>query len=333
MKRHLIKNLVQWGLALLLVVFLFILGDVSRLTHQTEIHWGYAFLAFLSGLGFTFAHNFRWKEIVDNLSGPRRANFFALYRSLVNSYAMGKIVPMDVSLLGMRSYYLNRFQNMPMSTAIFSVLLDRLLDLTLFLTMALPAFLFISKWASAMQVTMVFLLLLLIQGVVILRKKGETFSFFLWGYRTCLVCWFSKIPFLGARIRIEPKTLEGVRPFQFTSVVRIMIWNHVKYFFLCLRFFFTGLTLGVHFPLINAFFFPPFIQFGMLINITPGGLGIVEMGTYGALILMGISKSQTLVFVVGQRILLFAIFLSIFILSHLFFLLQFRWKRPGGVMR
>jgi uncharacterized protein (TIRG00374 family) len=324
-KKFLFKYLAQWGLALLLVICLFLLGDVSQLMRQTEIDWGFAFLALLSGLGFTLAHNFRWKEIVDHLSGQRKTDFFSLFRSLVNSYAMGKIVPMDVSLLGMRSYYLNRFQNMPVSTAIFSVLLDRFLDLLLFLTMVLPAFLFISKLASATEVALIFLLLVLVQGVVIHWKKGETFSFFLWAYRTCLVRWCSRLPLLGDRIRAWTEVEERVYPFHFPSVLRIMIWNHIKYFFLCLRFFFTGLTLGVHFPLINAFLFPPFIQLGMLINVTPGGLGVVEMGTYGALLLMGISKSQILVFVVGQRILLFAIFLIIFILSHLFFFIQSRW--------
>jgi len=331
MKKPLLKILVQWGLALLLVLLLFTLGDVSQLAHLSEIHWEFVLLVFLSNVGFTLAHNFRWKEIVDNLSGQKGSPFFSLYRSLVNSYAIGKIIPMDVSLLGLRSYYLKRFQNLPMSTAIFSVLLDRFLDLLLFLTMALPSFLLISQAASATQAMLILLLLLILQGFVILWKKGETFHFFLFLFRTFLVRWLSKIPFLGTRISEGMKEEGEIHPFDLASVVQIMGWNHIKYFFLCLRFFFTGLALGIQIPLVKSFFFIPFVQLSGLINITPGGLGVVEMGTYGALFLMGIPNSQILLFVFGQRILLFSIFLSLFVLSHLFYFIHYRWRRLGDL--
>lgn len=331
MRKSLLKIFFQWGLALLLVILLFTLGDVSQLAHLSKGHWEFILLVFLSNVGFTLAHNFRWKEIVDNLSGQKGSNFFSLYRSLVDSYAIGKIIPMDVSLLGLRSYYLKRFQNISMSTAIFSVLLDRFLDLILFSIMALPSFLLISKVASITQSMLVFLLLLIVQGFIIFWKKGETFYFFLWIYRTFLVRWLSKIPLLRARISEGMKTEVEIHHFHFTSVLRIMTWNYIKYIFLCLRFFFTGLALGVHFPLVNSFFFMPLVQLSGLINITPGGLGIVELGTYGTLLLMGIPKPQVLVFVFGQRILLFSIFLSLFVLSYLFYFIQSHWRRFGGM--
>jgi uncharacterized protein (TIRG00374 family) len=330
-KKDLSKILIQWGLGLLLILLLFFFGDVSRLARLPDIRWDAVFLVFLSNVGFTLAHNFRWKGIVDNLSGQKGTHFFSLYRSLVDSYAVGKIIPMDVSLFGLRSYYLKRFQNISMSTAIFSVLLDRFLDLLLLLIMALPSFLVISQIASTTQSVLVFLLLLIVQGFVIFWKKEKTFYFFLWLYRTFLVHWLLKIPFLGARISEETKAEVEIHHFHFASVLRIMTWNYIKYLFLCLRFFFTGLAMGIHFPLVSSFFFIPFVQLSGLINITPGGLGVVEMGTYGALLLMGIPKSQVLVFVFGQRILLFSIFLSLFILSHLFYFIQSRWRRFGAV--
>jgi uncharacterized protein (TIRG00374 family) len=333
MRRSFLKILIQWGLALLLVFLLFTLGDVSQLAHLSEVHWEFVLLVFLSNVGFTLAHNARWKEIVDNLSEEKGSKFFSLYRSLVDSYAIGKIIPMDVSLLGLRSYYLKRFQNITMSTAIFSVLLDRFLDLILFSMMALPSFLFISKVASITQSMLVFLLLLNVQGFIIFWKKGETFYFFLWLYRTFLVHWLSKIPFLRARISEGAKAGMEIHPFHFPSVVRIMAWNYIKYVFLCLRFFFTGLALEIHIPLVSSFFFMPLVQLSGLINITPGGLGVVELGTYGALLLMEIPKPQVLVFVFGQRILLFFIFLSLFILSYIFYFIQPLWRKLGDMRR
>jgi uncharacterized protein (TIRG00374 family) len=331
MKKPLLKILLQWALALLLVVLLFLWGDVSQLFRSPDIQWGGVLLVFLSNVGFTLAHNFRWKEIVKNLSIPKGGNFFSLYRSLIDSYAIGKIIPMDVSLLGLRTYYLNRFEKMEVSLAVFSVLLDRLLDLILFLTVALPSFFLITGMASINQSFLILTLLIIIHGVIIFLKKGETLHFFSKIYRTVLMGWFSKIPFVRSRWSEAAEVEWKEHDFRLDSVIRITGWNYVKYIFLCLRFYFTGLALGVRLPLLQSFFFLPFVQLSGLINITPGGLGVVELGTYGALHLMGISQSQTLLFVIGQRILQFFIFIVLFVLNRLFYLMQSRWRRIEGL--
>lgn len=130
------------------------------------------------------------------------------------------------------------------------------------------------------------------------------------------------------------KGIEGVGdygPFALRSAIKIMTWNYVKYFFLSLRFFFTGWALGVPLPLLQTFFFLPFIQLSGLINVTPGGLGVVEAGTYGALLLMGISKSQILIFVAGQRVLLIGVFLILFGLTRLLYFAHSRRRGKEGL--
>jgi uncharacterized membrane protein YbhN (UPF0104 family) len=66
----------------------------------------------------------------------------------------------------------------------------------------------------------------------------------------------------------------------------------------------------------ESFFFLPFIQLSGLINLTPAGLGVVELGTYGALLLMGISRAQILIFVIGQRVLLSLMLLLNLVISY-----------------
>lgn len=330
MKTRFLKILLQWGLGLLLLLLLlFVLGDVRQLTHLPEVHWGFVIVLFFCTVGFTLAHNFRWKEVVENLSAQRGSDFFALYRALVNSYAIGKIIPLDVSLLGVRSYYLARFQNMPISRAVFSVLLDRFLDVVLLFMMALPSFLLITRTASATGSVVILILLLIGQGLILFWKKGETFQFLLSFYRTFIVRWFSKVPFLGTRMKEGMQDVGEGAHFSLSSVFRTMGWNYVKYIFLCLRFYVTGQALGIEFPMFKSFFFIPFVQLTGLINITPGGLGVVEMGTYGALFLMGVPQPQILVFVVGQRILLVLVFLSLFVLNRLFCLIRSRWEKKA----
>lgn len=186
-----------WGLGILLILLLFIVGDVSRIGSFPSVSWAALAALFISHVGFTVAHNFRWKGIVENLPPPGRTDFFPLFRSLVDSYAIGKIIPMDASLLGVRSYYLTRVQKTSVSMAVFSVLLDRFLDIILFLIMAIPSFLLITKTTDAKWSFVVLILLLLGQGIVIGWKKGETFIFFASFYRFFLLHGISKIPFLS----------------------------------------------------------------------------------------------------------------------------------------
>lgn len=165
-----------WGLGLLLLILLFALGDRSHLTRLPELHWRGVFFVFLFNLGFTIAHNLRWKEIVDNLPPLRKRSFFSLYLSLIDSYAIGKIIPMDLSLLGIRSYYLHRVEEMPLPVAVFSVLMDRFMDIVVFLLMALPSFLLITGIASPIQSLSVLILLILGECLLLLWEKRRELS-------------------------------------------------------------------------------------------------------------------------------------------------------------
>lgn len=314
-------------LAILLLGLLAYFGDVSSLKRLPEMKWGFVSLIFLCTLFFTLSHNFRWKGIVDHISGEKRESFSSLYRYLLNSYAFGIVVPLDVSLVGVRSYYLRQSQQLSMPLAIFSVLLDRFLDVVVFVVLAFPSFLFITGAASALPALVIVFLFLLGLFLLIRWKKGDTFSYLLRSYHLGLVRVFSRVPVLKNWISPQGGVTEMECHFDESSVFQIMGWNSIKYIFLSLRFCFTGLALGVPFSLIQGFFFIPFIQLSGFINITPGGLGVLEAGTYGALLLMGISKSQILLFVFGQRILLTLTLLCLFLMSHLYYFVQSRRKK------
>ena len=139
-----------------------------------------------------------------------------------------------------------------------------------------------------------------------------------------------KIPFFRNRMKAGIEDMEGSYHFDTASIFRIAGWSVIKYFSLSFRFYFTGQALGIPISWGQGFFFIPFIQLTGLINITPAGLGVTEMGTYGALFLMGVPKSQILIFVFGQRILLLFTSLALFALNHIFYLIQSRWERAEG---
>jgi len=93
-----------------------------------------------------------------------------------------------------------------------------------------------------------------------------------------------------------------------------------------LRFFLTGMALGVPVSLAQSLFLVPVIQVSGLVNITPASLGVLELGSWGALLLIDLPRDQILRFVLGQRVLLTVVLLSLILLNQLFTL----WKGNRG---
>ncbi len=331
MKRGIYRTLFQWGFAVLLILLLFCFGDVSNLVRLQDVSWNGVLLVFLCNAAFSIAHNFRWKLIVDHLSDEKRESFSSLFRYLMNSYTLGLVVPLDVSLVGVRAYHLRQSTQLQTALAIFSVLLDRFLDVIILVALALPSCLFITGAVPAGVAILIVLLSLAGLSLLIRWKKGETFSFFLAGYHFAIVRILSRVPLLKKWIASKGGVTEMECHFDQSSVSQIMSWNVIKYIFLSLRFYFTGQALGVPFSFVQSFFFIPFIQLSGFVSFTPGGLGVVEAGTYGALLLMGIPKSQILLFVFGQRILLMLTLLCLFLLSHLFYIFQLKMRREESL--
>src|SRR4030042_2326197 len=148
------KILTQWILVVIFLFALIYIGDVSELTRWPKVHWPFVLLVFLSTVGFTLIHNLRWMAIVKRMSkgsAGLRSDFFKFYRWLVNSYALGTVIPNDISLAGVRTYYVNRSRNLLLPSALFSVLLDRFFDFIVFFVLAIPAFLMITKVGGEMK--------------------------------------------------------------------------------------------------------------------------------------------------------------------------------------
>lgn len=218
---------------------------------------------------------------------------------------------------------MNRTQALSISLALFSVLLDRFFDFIVFFALAMPSALYIMRAAHEKEV--LYLLGCIIAGIFlfIFLKKEKGLDSLMRIYRSG-IHWLSKMPILGKRIGGSLAGDSDRTSFRGGSVCPLMGWSFLKYLFLALRFYFTGKAFEVDFSILQGFFFIPFIQLVGMLNITPGGLGIVEMGSYGALKLMGVPDAKIMVFVVGQRILLSCITIGLALMNHLIFILGSR---------
>jgi len=317
------KTFGKWILALGLFAVVFFLGDVRGLLHL-HVEWIYVLGILFSTLAFILLHTLRWKRIVDAISNKEGSSFLPFYKWMIHSYLLGYIMPRDVSLLSVRTYYLKQHQNLPLSASLFSVALDRLLDIIVFIVVVVPSLLCVMKILSPIRS-------LIVMGIsvggllLILRLKGEeAFHLLFRLYRRIL-----RLPIIRNRMSPQRGETEWECSFGVGGFCTVVAWSVGAYLLLVLRFFFTGLSLNVDLSLLQSLFVIPVIQISGLVNITPGSLGVLELGSWGALLLIDIPKDQILRFVLGQRILLTASLLFLILLNYFFFLLRGKWQWVG----
>jgi uncharacterized membrane protein YbhN (UPF0104 family) len=202
--------------------------------------------------------------------------------------------------------------------------MDRLLDIVVFLVVVIPCLLFVTRILSP---AISFVMMTLSVGALLLtlRWKGEgTFQVLIRFYRKILT-----LPVIRNRMRAGKSEIPGEYSLGQNGFYTVVFWSVGTYLLLVLRFFFTGLALGVDLSLLQSLFVIPVIQISGLVNITPGSLGVLELGSWGALLLIDVPKDQILRFVIGQRVLLTVVLLLLILLNHLFFFLRGRRQWMG----
>ncbi len=315
------KVIGQWiflGVCLLVLV---LIGNFSEIFRLPTINWLFVFFVFLSTVGFTLIHNLRWTYIVREISTSSKVskiNFFIYYQWLLNSYVVGTLIPSDISLAGLRTYYMNRSKTLMLPVALFSVLLDRFFDFIVFIFFVLPSVLFITKVVNGTEVLLILGGMIALNFFFILWKRGNTVHYLVKLYQS-LIDYILKLPILKKFVEAMPMEAPTKSSFNEKSVCHLMSLSYLKYLFLSFRFYLIGKAFGVNFSFLQGIFFIPFIQLVGMLNITPGGLGVIEMGSYGALMLMGVPEPKIMLFVVAQRVLITIFTVGLALMSHLFF--------------
>lgn len=310
------KNVWKWVLSFLLLALIFFLSDVRELP-RLSIRWGFVPGIFFATIGFILFHTIRWKIIVESISKSREKSLLTFWNWMIHSYTLSYLMPRDFSLIGVRAYYLKQFHHLSLPLSLFSVTLDRFIDGIIFLYVIFPSLLFIFKILSPFQ-SFLYLVVLAVLGALILKLKGkEMIHLLIRIYHKIINMEFIKkwikINFYSKSVAFS---LDGERLYS------LIVWSLLGYILLVLRLFFTGEAMGIDITLWQSFFILPIIQISGLINLTPANLGILEISSWGALLLIGIPREQILSFIIGQRILLTSVMFFIILLNHFFFFLK-----------
>lgn len=302
------KNIVrvgQWLLAISLIgITVYLVGDIRQLANLADLRWFFITLVAVSTFFFTAVHGMRWLEIIKGVSPELqtgRRDFFRLYRWLINSYALGLFLPTDIALMGLRTLYMHRSGTQEASVALFSVILDRIFDLLIFIVFMVPTLLFIIGVTSDRTIVLVLLGMLGLMMALLLynTKKSVTFIFIIYNYVLTVV---SRIQFLkrySKLCQIDDAFIHNLGRY---LLLKILMLTIIRFALLTIRFWFIGVAIGIHMTFFQGVFLVPFVQIASLINITPGGLGVIEMSSYSALALIDVPYSKILLFLLVQRV-------------------------------
>lgn len=290
----------QYGIGLLLIVVLLLLGDISDLRSLLEANMALLMLAFLCTATAALISSHRWGLIVRELTWPRvyPKGFFLRYVLL--GQALTFLVPQDLGAMGAKTASLRVMAGVPTTTSVYSVLLDRMLDLLVMAALSLPAVLFLGRvigFEAATGLALFQLGLLLGSHLLPERLTPVRISAVLY---TVILRLVGLVPGVARRLPSAEIGSQGYELSRSTSF-RLTAYTILRFLLFVIRAYIIGAALGSQIPFSVFFLGMPLAQLSLVLAITPAGLGITELGWYAVLSAAGIPQPDVLLFIVGSR--------------------------------
>lgn len=233
----------------------------------------------------------RLRLITQAITGQTWASWRQYFTLNWTARALGLVLPRSVSGVGGKTVGLRAY-GVPLKMSIWIVLVDNLFDVLLLATVAIPGVLFFQGSLNGRGLFAGMITLSILLAVAVW-----------WGTKTDRLYYLmQRVPFLQKRL---PDALSGrflpAAPQALQAVGYSLLLNLV----LALSFYVMGHAVGLSLPLPMMMAAYPIVQLSLVAAVTPGGLGLFELGWIGLLLLGGISQADALTFSVAQRAYIF----------------------------
>jgi uncharacterized protein (TIRG00374 family) len=264
----------------------------------------YLLIAFMVCILLTASSATRWGLITNAVAKKRVCSYLYYFYYFVIGRVSGLFVSRSLGDFAIRPLALRAANPLSIGWMFYAVFLDKLFDLSVLGVLLVPSILYILRWLPlGGYVLLVFLAFL---GL----------SLFWWRYDRLLRAILGWVSQNGPRWLLrsektgrwldwidlgEDLVSKGV-------VMRAYLITLVRFVLLTVQFYLISVALHLPFSFWQFWGAIPLVQLGLLVAITPGALGILEVGWLGVLALLGGAEADCNSFVVGQRI-----FVSLFI--------------------
>ncbi|MGH2365332.1 MAG: lysylphosphatidylglycerol synthase transmembrane domain-containing protein [Chloroflexota bacterium] len=288
------KTILSFLVAALLLFTVFRkLGDFSAAAAQIrQVDLGVYGLAFVV-YAFAFpSRGLRWQRLLKNVGEEQPAG--PLINYLFLSWFVNCLVPAKIGDV-YRSYLLKKNRDVSMSKSVGTVFAERIIDtITIFLAFGVTGLMvFRSKLPPEVRLIVaagIALGLLMVGVLIFMRHFGEA-----------VVARLAPARFQASYKSFQEGTLGSFKAFEVVGLFTFLAWTfEASRLFLVAHSLAGGTPMLAHFSFLTAIFA---MVTGSILTLvpTPGGLGAVEGGLTGVLILVGLQPGVALAIVILDR--------------------------------
>lgn len=320
-----LKKVLQLILGLIIFALIIFFTDYSALK-DISFKPIFFILIIFSSLCICLISSLKWSMLSNYFAGqkiiPFRQYFFYLILSRITAYFIFK----DVADFGVRIGFLKLTKKINLYKSFHSVFFDRLIELIIAFLLAFPCILFFLNVISIWVALYIMLFVLFLLCGILIFSKYRFFIVFL-KFLDLILRALNLISCLRKKIA-QYKFIEQNKEIELPNFLflKLILLTFLKFIFTVFQLYFVFLALSLKIPLIFIIISLPLVQLSFIFAFTPGGLGVFEAGWFILLSLFQVSLADIPVFLIGQRILIFA---SILIIGLFVFILQtFKNKKP-----
>jgi uncharacterized membrane protein YbhN (UPF0104 family) len=299
-----------FGLGLFGVVLWWLVPDWSALAGRVALEPGWIVVGLLGTTGASFVTAARW-QLLAELMGGNRLRYLSYFYVLVLTRLLGQFTStLAMDLVGRGVGLRSSGSERGLGHAATQVVLERLLDLVL--PLLLLGWALVMRWellgpdvSGAPALTL---------GVCSLVFLGLATLLLGPSVRVALRAYLFLRLRLGKQRRAEVEgelsdasgvALPRVEP---ALAAKVALYSLLRFAFVIVQFWGMGCAVGLELGWVEMTIATPFAQLAGMIGLTPGGLGMLEVGWAGGLGFVGVDGVGIGLFMLAQRVGVIAFF-------------------------
>ncbi len=295
-----------FGVALLIVLLRWLAPDWNELAGRVELHLGWALVGLLGTTLASVVTSARWRLLAEAMGGTRLP-YIAYFYGLVLTRFLGQFTStLAMDLVGRGLALRSAGSDRGLGHAALQVVLERLLDLVLPLLLLVWVLAirhgFLGAWVSSYPAASLLALagLFLLLAIPLLRPS----------VRVALRVYLAVRLRLGRRRReeVESSERDELPEIDHRLASRVALHSLLRFAFVIVQFWGIARAVGLELSWVDMTVATPFAQLAGMVGLTPGGLGMLELGWAGGLGWIGADAVAISLFVLAQRVGVIAFF-------------------------